>query len=101
MQRIEHQLDYRPELMMKLQETVAEALGATAATALQVRFDERLARTSLQIYELLSVPAIRTGVPAEVSQVRFRSDISLTPPASAAALIAQCASARSVLPAKP
>jgi Putative PD-(D/E)XK family member, (DUF4420) len=99
--RIERQLDADPDLMMKLQETVAEALGATAAAALPMRFDERLARTSLQIYELLSIPAIRTGVPAELSQVRFRSDISRTPPASAAALITRCASACSVLPARP
>jgi hypothetical protein len=100
MQRIERRLDADPDLMMKLQETVAEALGATAAAALPMRFDERLAQTSLQIYELLAVPAIRTAIPTEVSQVRFRSDLSQTPPASATALVAQCASPRMLLPAK-
>lgn len=100
MQRIERQLGADPDLTMKLQETVADALGATAAAALPMRFDERLARTSLQVYELAAVPAIRTAIPAEVSQVRFRSDLSRTPPVSIARLIAQCPLARMLLPAK-
>lgn len=101
MQRIEHQLDGDPDLVMKLQETAADALGASAAAALQMRFDDRLARTSLHIYDLLAVPAVRTGIPPEVSQVRFMSDLSRIPAASIAALVARCPRARELLPARP
>lgn len=99
-ERIEGQLDGDVDLILKLQETVAEGLGATAATALPMRFDEDLARSSLQVYELEAIPAIRNGVPGEVSQVRFRSDISRTPVADVAALIAQHQQARALLPAR-
>ena len=97
-ERIERHLDGNLDLILKLQETVAEGLGATAATALSMRFDEDLARSSLQVYELIAIPAVRDGVPSEVSQVRFRSDISRTPIADVAALIAQHQQARALLP---
>jgi hypothetical protein len=100
-QRIEHQLDSDLDLIMKLQETVADALGTAATAAFPMRFDERLARTSLHVYDLWSVPAIRTGIPPEVSQVRFRSDLSHMPTASVASLIARCPRARLLLPARP
>lgn len=100
MQRIEQQLGGDSDLVMKLQETAADALGASAAAALQMRFDDRLARTSLQIYDLLVVPALRTGIPPEVSQVRFRSDLSQVPAASIANLVTRCPRARDLLPAK-
>ena len=98
MERIERQLDGNLDLILKLQETVAEGLGATAATALSMRFDEDLARSSFQVYELDAIPAVRDGVPGEVSQVRFRSDISRTPVADVVALIAQHQQARALLP---
>ncbi len=66
-------------LILKVQETVAETLGETLLAALSIRFDERLAQTSLQIYDVTAIPAIRAGVPAEVTQVHFRSDLSRTP----------------------
>lgn len=99
-ERIERQLDGDVDLILKLQETVAEGLGAAATTALPMRFDEDLARSSLQVYELEAIPAVRDGVPGEVSQVRFRSDISRTPVADVAALIAQHQQARALLPAR-
>lgn len=100
-QRIEGQLGGDLELIMKLQETVADGLGSTATAAFPMRFDEKLAKSSLQIYELGAVPAIRTPVPSEVSQVRFRSDLSRTPPSSVASLAARCPRARMLLPARP
>ncbi|MCH8998149.1 MAG: PD-(D/E)XK motif protein [Proteobacteria bacterium] len=99
-ERVEQQLDGDIDLILKLQETVAEGLGATAPMALSMRFDEDLARSSLQVYELEAIPAIRDGVPGEVSQVRFRSDISRTPVADVAALVAQHQQARALLPAR-
>lgn len=99
-QRVEHQLGGRVDLILKLQETVTEGLGAAAATALAMRFDEDLAKSSLRLYELGAVPAVRGGVPSEVSQVRFRSDISHTPVADVADIFARHRQARALLPAR-
>ena len=99
-ERIETQLDGNVDLILKVQEVVAEGLGSTAATALSMRFDEDLARSSLRVYRLDTIPAIRNGVPGEVSQVGFRSDISRTPVADVAALIAQHNRVRALLPNK-
>ena len=99
-QRIERQLDSRVDLILKLQETVTEGLGAAAANALSMRFDEDLARSSLRLYELGIIPAVREDVPSEVSQVRFRSDISRTPAANLADLVAKHQQARLLLPGR-
>jgi hypothetical protein len=73
---VEDRLVNEEELILKIQETVAETLGETLPMALSMRFDERLAKTSLQFYDLTTIPAIRGGIPPEVTQVRFRSDLS-------------------------
>lgn len=75
-ERIKQRLGGDPGLQLKLQQTIAEALGRTAPAAFSMRFDEDVARSSLQIYELGSIPAIRGPIPSELSQVRFRSDLS-------------------------
>jgi hypothetical protein len=99
-ERIERQLDGDVDLILKLQETVAEGLGASAPTALSMRFDEDLASSSLQVYDLEAIPVIGGDVPSEVSQVRFRSDISRTPVTDITALVAQHQQARALLPSK-
>ena len=81
-ERIEQSLGGDVGLQLKLQETIAEALGRTASAAFSMRFDENVARSSLQIYELGSIPAIRGSLPSELTQVRFRSDLSRVVPAS-------------------
>jgi hypothetical protein len=77
---IEGHLAASGDLVLKLQETVAETLGQSLPIALAIRFDERLARASLQLYDLATVPGIRENIPVGVTQVRFRSDLSRTPP---------------------
>jgi len=99
-ERLERQLANDVDLILKLQETVADGLGASVNTALSMRFDEYLARTSLQVYELNSIPKIQGIIPNEVSQVRFRSDISRTPPVEINTFIARYPRARLLLPAK-
>ena len=76
---IKEQLGGDPELLLKLQETLAEGLGENAAFALSLRFDANLAKSSLQLYELDSIPAVRGNLPTEVSRVRFKSDLSNLP----------------------
>lgn len=97
-ERIEQQLGGDPDLQLKLQETIAEALGRTASAAFSMRFDEDIARSSLQIYELGSIPAIRGSLPSELSQVRFRSDLSRVVPASRRRLVNESTHLDDLLP---
>jgi len=97
-ERIEEQIGSDAALLLKLQETIAEGLGDNASAALSMRFDESLARSSLQVYELAAIPAVREQVPTEVSQVRFRSDLSRTPESNAATLVSRNMKLKSLLP---
>lgn len=95
---IEQKLAAQEELILKVQETVAETLGETLPGALTMRFDGNLARASLQFYDLGVIPAIRSGVPPEVTQLRFRSDLSRTPTIIAADLATRSAYLSALLP---
>ena len=83
---IEAALASRDDLILKVQETIAESLGESLPTAMGARFDDRLALASLRFYDLATVPAIRDSVPPEVSQVHFRSDLSRTEALTGSAL---------------
>jgi hypothetical protein len=96
---IERRLASNDALILKVQETVAETLGDTLPTSMVLRFDDRLAQSSMQIYDLRSIPAIRDGIPVEVSQVHFRSDLSRTPPLSVARVSEMTTIGRDMLPA--
>ena len=98
LERIKQQLGADASLQLKLQETIAEALGRTASAAFSMRFDEDVARSSLQIYELGSIPAIRGPLPSELSQVRFRSDLSRVVPASRSCLVNESTHLDDLLP---
>lgn len=88
---IVRRLEGNDQLILKIQETVAATLGETTTLALSTRFDDRLAESSLRLYELSAIPAIRSGIPPEVTQVRFRSDLSRAPTVSIDDLTSRCA----------
>jgi hypothetical protein len=75
------------DLIFKLHDVIAGTLGAGLKEALSIGFDEQLARSSLQFFELDQIPAIRGTIPAGVNEVRFRSDFSAVTPISPQALI--------------
>jgi len=95
---IEVELEGNDNLILKVQETIAETLGESLPTAMGARFDDRLAFASLRFYDLASVPAIRDNVPAEVSGVHFRSDLTRTEPLAAADVQAMSETALQFLP---
>lgn len=95
---IEAALGSNDDLILKVQETVAETLGESLPTAMGARFDDRLALASLRFYDLATVPAIRDGVPPEVSGVHFRSDLTRTEPLSEAEVQALSETALLFLP---
>lgn len=87
---IANRLTKAPHAMFRVQQTLAQTLGAGLPDALSFSFDYPLACTELAFFELQAVPAIRGLVPPFVSQVRFISDISATPRLSVEALCADC-----------
>jgi hypothetical protein len=101
MERIQKKLDGDLDLVLKLQGTVAEALGMVAPTALAMRFDDRLAKTSMHLYDIASIPAIRGEMPIDVTQVRFRSDLSRINPLDRASLAESVGPLRALLPQTP
>lgn len=96
--QVERRLASHGELVLKVEEIVAETLGEALPTALGMRFDERLAKASLQLYDLAVVPAVRDGFPVEVTQVRFRSDRSRTPTLAYADICTRSSNALGLLP---
>lgn len=96
---IEAALGGNDDLILKVQETIAETLGESLPTAMGARFDDRLALASLRFFDLATVPAIRHGVPPEVSAVHFRSNLSFTEPLTEKELQAMADTALQFLPA--
>src|SRR5207302_791122 len=58
-----------PDLLLKLHEVAAGTLGASLNEALALRFDIKLAQSSLRFFSLEAVPAIRGPLPAGISDV--------------------------------
>lgn len=79
LQEIEGGLAGHDDLILRAQQVVADTLGETLPSAMQARFDDRLARSSLQFYDLARIPAIRDNLVPEVSQIHFRSDLTAHP----------------------
>lgn len=75
------------DLVLKLHEVAAATLGTSLNEALAWTFDVKLAESSLRFFDLTALPAIRGALPAGVSDVRFRSDLSAMASVSAQALI--------------
>lgn len=95
---IESRVAAHPDAVLKLHEVVAGTLGGSLSEALAMAFDGKLADSSLKFYSLREVPAIRGALPAGVSDVHFRSDVSGLPTVSIQCLIEQDESFRDLLP---
>lgn len=87
MNQIEARVSSNADLVFKLHENVAATLGTSLKESLQRCYDMRLATSSLLFFNLEDVPAIRGPLPAGVSDVHFRSNLSALPPVSIETLI--------------
>lgn len=74
--QVRHRLGNNLDLLMQVDKVVGMTLGSSWRNAMSERFDYELARHSLAFYETLVVPSVSPKVPAEVSNVRFTSDLS-------------------------
>jgi putative PD-(D/E)XK family protein DUF4420 len=68
-----------PSLLIRLDSVVAQTLGQDWRTGQQVRFDLQQAIHSLRFVEADAIPSVPVPVPAEVSAVHFRVDMTQHP----------------------
>lgn len=73
---IESLVSGHSDLVLKLHEALAAALGTSMTASLEIAFDLKLAESSLSFFALRDIPAIREPLPEGVSDVHFRSDLS-------------------------
>ena len=66
-----------PELRLKVDEICLRSLGHSWPEARMLRFDDQLAKQSLAFYNVQDIPRVESELPAGISEVRFRSDLSL------------------------
>jgi hypothetical protein len=74
------------ELLLHVDTVVADSLGAAWRRAMDERFDDRLAASTLAFFDPGTVPKPTSAPPPEVSEVHFKSDLSLCPEIPLAAL---------------
>jgi hypothetical protein len=70
------------DLMLKVEQVVADSLGKDWRLGLEESFDIDRAAQSLAFFEGSEVPSVNAALPAEVSEVRFRADLSRLAPAA-------------------
>jgi hypothetical protein len=83
-ERVRPRLASQPELLLRLDTVIAQTLGRDWTTGRDDRFDEQLARSSLAYYEASDIPSVDPELPAGVSEVHFRADLSSAPVADTA-----------------
>lgn len=84
---LESRIMSEPELVLKLHQTITETLGSSLRNGLERRFDVHMAESSLRVFDVADVPAIRSIVPLGVSDVKFLSDLSAVHPMSREMLV--------------
>jgi hypothetical protein len=66
----------RPELVLRVESIAAQSFGNAWTSGLEESFDWQRAEESLRFFEPQAIPAVAKELPREVSDVRFRSDLS-------------------------
>lgn len=84
--------------VLRLRSIVADTLGRDLPAALGWSFDLALAKSSLEWFDLRTIPAIRGPAPRGVSGIRFITDLVGCSRVSAAVIASVSVSARRMLP---
>jgi hypothetical protein len=74
----------RPTLALRVEAVAAQMLGKSWTLALEESFDLERAEESLRFFEVAIIPSVPKDLPREVTEVRFRSDLSGSPSLSQA-----------------
>ncbi len=86
---VRSKVSYDPQLLLQVDQVVAEALGDSWRRAQEERFDRQLAESSFSFLESGAIPRVDANVPRGVSDVRFRVDLTGLPTADLDAYRAQ------------
>ncbi|HZL35234.1 MAG TPA: PD-(D/E)XK motif protein [Tepidisphaeraceae bacterium] len=70
------------KLLLHVDQVVTTSLGRAWRRGLKFGFDDNVARNTLAFYDAKLIPAVDGTLPTEVSEVRFRSDLSAMTPLS-------------------
>lgn len=73
---VRRQVASEPGLLLSIDGTVAATLGNSWKESLSVRYDWDVAKESLRFYSMADVPAVGVQSTPDVSEVRFRSNLS-------------------------
>lgn len=95
---IENRIFSDADLVFKLHEVTAASLGTNFSEAMKVSYDPIITESSLRFFNLTEIPAIREPLPAGVSNVHFRSDLSAMNGFSVQDLIKIDSTFRKILP---
>jgi len=93
-------LAFDPALLTQFDAVFYATLGASWVDAMEECFDLELASESLQFFDSVSIPKIDGPLPATVSDVRFTSDLSGSPPVGSEALKAAGGLFAAAIPAR-
>jgi len=86
MDRIRTQIKGDVSLLAHLHRNVTLTLASDWRLAASLKFDQRLAKKSLCIYDVDDIPSVDWPVPLDVSEVKFKANLSRTAPRDAASL---------------
>ena len=87
-----------PAVLLRMDSVVAQIVGRDWRSTQQVRFDLELAVSSLRFLDAATVPAVPLPLPAEVTGVHFRVDLTNQPLSSPAPLLAISRLFRAAIP---
>ncbi len=83
---IRRQVAAEPSLLLRVDGIVAETLGEAWKESLQLRYDWQTARDSIRFFSMASIPSVGPDLPPQISEVRFRVDLSGIDPLAATAM---------------
>lgn len=78
-----------PTLLLHLDRVLRLSLGSAWRQGMEERFDRELAASSLRFLEARNIPAIDAAIPQEVSEIRFRANLTAVDAADRAAVVAE------------
>jgi hypothetical protein len=74
--KLKERLASRPEVILRTESILAESLGRSWTVAADEAFDLQRAEESVQFFVPDDIPSVSADVPAGVTDVRFRSDLT-------------------------
>ena len=86
------------EAILRLRAIVADTLGQDLVTSMNWSFDLQHGVASAELFDLRTIPAIRAPLPAQVSGVRFTTDLSRARPVGTRILAGVTPESRGLLP---